>query len=192
MSGLATIEREFMGMSVALIERDERLWMTGEQVARCLGYGEKRAVAKLADRHADEVEGHKGVVKLTTPGGAQDVTVYDEHALYVLAFHADTDKAKAFRAWLAETLRDIRTKDKILVDRQEWENHESALVAAMQLVDRMSGVNAAMASLASQIMHGRRKTLRFAEPVQREIQQRLFPAGGQFEEIATAEPEVPS
>ncbi len=117
MSAALTIEREFNGRSVSLIEREGgEVWMAADQVAVCLGYSDRRGAIKLASRHEDELDGHKGVVKLATPGGVQEVTAFDEHGLYVMAFHAKTDAAKAFRSWLADVLRDLRSGKKALVD----------------------------------------------------------------------------
>ncbi len=183
---LVTIERDFNGRIVTLLERDAGdVVMTSDEVATCLGYADRRAVLKLAARHADELVGHKGVVKMTTPGGVQDVTTFDEHGVYVLAFHADTEQAKAFRAWLAETLRDLRTRDKILVDREEHESQRSLLIDLLHAYEKQAAANTAIASMAGRVLSLRRQTKPKSDP-----RQLVFPQI-HFEEIESASSPAP-
>jgi hypothetical protein len=102
------IQAEFFGTPVSIIDHARRRWLTARDVGRCLGYAEehaKHAILKLYSRHADEFTPEDvGVVNLTTPGGLQETRIFSHTGCIKLGFFASTAKAKAFRAWAAQTL----------------------------------------------------------------------------------------
>lgn len=180
MSGcaLATVERDFNGLAVTLIEKpDGSLWMTRDELARCLGYAEADGIAKLVRRHEDEIGPLKGGVKLSTPGGAQEVAIYEERALYLLACVARTPQAAAFRAWVVETCRDLRTRDKVLVARADLEAMNNAYDVLMVAYTQQSQAMQKVASLAGAVLRLRQQTKPKADP-----RQSLLP-GVVFEEL---------
>lgn len=77
---LPALERAFGELTVHFLERAGALWLTADELARCLGYASSANLLRLADRHAAEIGALKGVVRLTTPGGAQDVVDGDAPA----------------------------------------------------------------------------------------------------------------
>jgi prophage antirepressor-like protein len=186
-SGLATIERDFNGTPVRFIEReDASLWMDAEQLAECLGYANADGVRRLANRHDDEVSAFRSRVKVTRDRGEGEVTaevvIFEERALYLLACFAKTDKAKAFRAWVIETCRDLRTNGKVLVDREEWEKRQSFTATLLSAYEKQAEAMAEVASAAGFLLGLRRRTKPKWDP-----RQSLIP-GVSFEEIATDEP----
>lgn len=51
--------------------------MTREQIGTALNYEYPgKSIAKIHERNADRLDPLKGVAKMTTPGGSQDVIVY--------------------------------------------------------------------------------------------------------------------
>lgn len=132
---LSQIPRMFGGVEVVFHERRSgELVLTAEVIGRCLGYKDPaRRVHDLYGRHADELEPHRGVAKLQTPGGAQEVTTFTERGAYLIAMFARTEKAKAWRLWLAETLTEIRSGDKRLVSQEALDAilHENAELRGM-------------------------------------------------------------
>ncbi len=93
---------------VTLITHDNRYWLTAEDVGRCLGYtagNERQGIIKAFNRHIDEFsEEDTGVVKLTTPGGMQDVRIFSQTGCIKLGFFSNTPTAKQFRKWAARVL----------------------------------------------------------------------------------------
>lgn len=93
---------------VTLITHENRYWLTAEDVGRCLGYAagnERQGIIKAFHRHDDEfTEEDTGVVKLTTPGGIQDVRIFSQTGCIKLGFFSNTPTAKQFRKWAARVL----------------------------------------------------------------------------------------
>lgn len=83
---------------------DGEPWASAIDVAKSLGY------AKPADairKHVDEMD--KGVSKMETPGGTQDVVIINESGLYSLILSSKLPKAKEFKRWItSEVLPALR------------------------------------------------------------------------------------
>ena len=79
-------------------------WFIGKDVAMALGYGNPRqGIAS----HVDAED--KGVQKLDTPSGEQNMTVINESGVYALIFGSKLPTAKKFKHWVtSEVLPDIR------------------------------------------------------------------------------------
>lgn len=79
-------------------------WFVGKDVAQVLGYKEPtKAVRERVD--ADD----KGVSKLDTPGGTQEMTIINESGLYSLILSSKLPSAKEFKRWVtSEVLPSIR------------------------------------------------------------------------------------
>jgi hypothetical protein len=107
------IPAEFSGISLNIIERDGRRWLTAQQIGLALGFDESNArknVSKLYERHGDEfTDRDTCVVNLTTQsadGISQHRTtrIFSESGCNKLGFFAGTKRAKEFRTWAAESL----------------------------------------------------------------------------------------
>lgn len=83
---------------------DGEPWMVGKDVAEILGYAEPRsAVSKKVDME------DKGVAKMETPSGTQEMTVINESGLYSLVLSSKLPNAKKFKRWVtSEVLPSIR------------------------------------------------------------------------------------
>ena len=81
-------------------------YFVGKDVATVLGYAEPRsAVSKKVD---DE---DRGVAKIATPSGTQEMTVINESGVYSLIFGSKLPNAKNFKHWVTtEVLPTIRKK----------------------------------------------------------------------------------
>lgn len=79
-------------------------YFVGKDVAEVLGYAEPRsAVSKKVDAE------DKGVSKIATPSGVQEMTVINESGLYSLILSSKLPNAKKFKRWVtSEVLPSIR------------------------------------------------------------------------------------
>lgn len=177
---LTTITRTFQGVPLHFIEREDAVWLTADELGRALGYAGDRAgdyARRLADRHADEVARFRSRVKLTREAGTREVVIFAEPAIYLLACHAETERAAAFRSWLAETLHDLRTKDKVLVNREDWERQQDLAQSLLTAYESQAAAASSMASAAGAILRLRRLSKPKDDPRQ------LLLDGVRFEEL---------
>ena len=96
-------EKEEFG-KVRTLMRDGEPWASAIDVAKSLGYKEPQ---KAIRTHVDDVD--KGVSKMDTPGGTQDVVIINESGLYSLILSSKLPKAKEFKRWItSEVLPALR------------------------------------------------------------------------------------
>lgn len=83
---------------------DDEPWFVGKDVATALGYESPRAaVSKKVD------EEDRGVSKMATPSGEQEMTIINESGLYGLVLSSKLPTAKKFKHWVtSEVLPTIR------------------------------------------------------------------------------------
>lgn len=94
----------FEDLPVRTLTVDEEPYFVGKDVADILGY---KKTANAINKHVDDED--KGVTKLGTPGGMQNVTIINESGLYSLIFSSKLESAKRFKRWVtSEVLPSIR------------------------------------------------------------------------------------
>lgn len=94
----------FEGCTVRTVLMNNEPWFVGKDVATVLGYAEPRStVSKKVD-----IE-DRGVAKIETPSGVQDMTVVNESGVYALIFGSKLPKAKDFKRWVtSEVIPSVR------------------------------------------------------------------------------------
>lgn len=94
----------FESNEVRTVLIDNEPWFVGKDVATVLGY-KRPADAISSHVHIDD----KGVGKLPTPGGKQQMTIINESGVFALIFGSELDSAKRFKKWVtSEVLPSIR------------------------------------------------------------------------------------
>lgn len=93
------------------IEIDGEPWFVGKDVAVALGY------SKPTDAVRKRVfEEDRGISKMETPSGTQQMTIINESGLYSLIFGSKLEKAKRFKHWVtSEVLPCIRKHGRYVV-----------------------------------------------------------------------------
>ena len=100
---------------VRIVQIGNEPWFVGKDVATALGYGEGKSLANAVANHVDVED--KGVTKMMTPGGKQNVTIINESGLYSLIMSSKLPQAKAFKRWVtSEILPTIRKHGAYLTD----------------------------------------------------------------------------
>ena len=89
---------------VRVLEKEGDPWFVGNDIATILGYADPRStVVKKVDSE------DKGVAKLETPGGMQEMTIVNESGLYSLILSSTLPNAKQFKRWVtSDVLPTIR------------------------------------------------------------------------------------
>lgn len=89
---------------IRVVEIEGNPYFVGGDIAKALGYAEPRsAISKKVDSE------DKGVAKMETPSGIQEMTVINESGLYSLVLSSKLPSAKNFKRWVtSEVLPSIR------------------------------------------------------------------------------------
>jgi len=78
------------------MEIDGKPWLVGKDVAVALGYKNPQLAIRT---HIEDKD--KGMTKILTPGGRQNVPMINENGFYSLAFKSKLPNAKEIREWVS-------------------------------------------------------------------------------------------
>lgn len=93
----------YSGEQLRTIQREDGLWWVLRDVCQVLNIINITDVKKRLD------EDEKGVGRIYTPGGTQEMTIINEPGLYAVILRSDKPEAKDFRRWVThEVLPSIR------------------------------------------------------------------------------------
>ena len=109
---------------------DGECWFVAKDVAVALGY--KDPLKAIRDHIYDD---EKGVTKMDTPGGKQDVMILNESGLYNLIFSSKLETAQNFRKWVThEVLPSIR-KHGAYITEELLQDHDrlNNVIAELQM-----------------------------------------------------------
>lgn len=97
---------------IRTIEKDGEPWLVGKDVATALGYSEPSKAVREKVSSED-----KGMSKMDTPGGIQNMTIINESGLYSLVLASKLPTAKKFKRWVtSEVLPTIRRHGAYMTD----------------------------------------------------------------------------
>lgn len=100
------VSYSFGSMQVRTTEKDGQVWFVAKDVAAALEYSEDSNASRL---FASVPEEWKGVNRIHTLGGEQDMLTITEQGLYFFLGRSDKPKALPFQKWVAgEILPSIR------------------------------------------------------------------------------------
>lgn len=108
------------------MEIDGKPWLVGKDVAVALGYKNPQLAIRT---HIEDKD--KGVTKILTPGGRQNVPIINENGFYSLAFKSKLSNAKEIREWvITDVFAQLRPKPAVeetpvqcsLFDEDQCEN----------------------------------------------------------------------
>ena len=81
--------------TVRTVEIDNEVWFVGKDVAEALGYSDPRSAISKKIENED-----RGVAKMATPSGTQQMTIINESGLYSLILSSKLPSAKEFKHWV--------------------------------------------------------------------------------------------
>ena len=125
MEDLRIFEHDSFG-KIRTVTIDGSPWFVGKDVAAALGYEKPTdAVRKRVDME------DRGVSKLETPSGKQELTIINESGLYSLVMSSKLPTARVFKRWVtSEVLPSIRKTGQYRVPEAEPVSREDYLKAA--------------------------------------------------------------
>ena len=117
---------------VRVLEQEGEPWFVGKDIAKVLGYNNPLEAVR---DHVDEED--KGVSKMDTPGGKQNIIVINESGLYSLILRSQLPEAKAFKHWIThEVIPSIR-KTGGYIQGQERMSDEEIIANAIKVANRI-------------------------------------------------------
>lgn len=124
---------EYQNNKVRTVDMDGSPWFVLKDVCEVLGLGNSRMVSDRLD------EDEKGVSKIDTLGGVQNVTIISESGLYNVILRSDKPEAKPFRKWVtSEVLPSIRKTGGYIAGQESMSDSElmaKALLVAKRQID---------------------------------------------------------
>ena len=129
MNGLQIFRNEEFG-EIRTVTIDNEPWFVGKDVAMALGYEKPTDAVRKKVEECD-----RGISKMETPSGKQDMTIINESGLYSLIFASKLAYAKEFKRWVTgEVLPSIRKHGGYLVG-QERMTPEEMVAASMRYLE---------------------------------------------------------
>lgn len=105
MKSISNNHLQFHNTNFCYMEMAGQKWLTAAEVGQALEYADDKAIHRIFNRHSDEfTQQMTGVVKMTTPGGMQDMRVFSLRGAHLIGMFARTPKAKEFRRWVLDIL----------------------------------------------------------------------------------------
>ena len=127
---------------IRMLERDGEPWFVGKDIAEALGY---KDATKAAREKVDDED--RGVAKMDTPSGQQEMTIINESGLYSLVLGSKLPGAKKFKRWVtSEVLPSIRKNGMYLLPK----DYPSALRALADSEEQRMALEASNATLAAE------------------------------------------
>lgn len=113
MNNLKIFENEEFG-EIRTVTIDGEPWFVGKDVASALGYVDPSGTVR---KKTDEED--RGVAKMDTPSGIQEMVVINESGLYALILGSKLESAKKFKHWVtSDVLPSIRKTGKYEMENQ--------------------------------------------------------------------------
>lgn len=127
---------------IRTVEVNGEPWLVGKDVARALGY---KDATKAARERVDAED--RGVAKMDTPSGQQEMTIINESGVYSLVLGSKLPGAKKFKRWVtSEVLPSIRKNGMYLLPK----DYPSALRALADSEEQRMALEASNATLAAE------------------------------------------
>lgn len=77
MNKMNIIPHKFNGLEFNLIEKNDNIWFTGEQIGEALEYAEPaKAIRKIYERNQEELDNYSSCVNLTHEGFTRKTRCY--------------------------------------------------------------------------------------------------------------------
>lgn len=127
---------KFEGKEVRTLKINDEPYFVGKDVATILGYAK---AANAISQHVDDED--KGVTKMMTPGGNQNIQIINESGMYSLILSSKLPNAKKFKHWVtSEVLPAIRKNGSYQLPQTPEERLKLAMEATIHLDERMTNV----------------------------------------------------
>ncbi|MGF9907302.1 BRO-N domain-containing protein [Brevibacillus porteri] len=161
----------WMGHSIRFVERTQGdWWAVAADVTKALGIkNTSEAVNGNPKKRAKGLrDSEKGICKLYTPGGEQEVLVVNEPGIYRLIFRSNKPEAEAFQDWVFEVIKHLRQQTGLegfqifrMLDKEHQREAMAKLSQSLRQPVRVDFIKAnTIANKAVSTRHGHTKMLK--------------------------------
>lgn len=134
---------KFEEKEVRTLKIDGEPWFVGKDLAKILGYA---STANAIAKHVDDED--KGVTKMMTPGGNQNVVLVNESGMFSLILSSNLPNAKKFKRWVtSEVLPTIRKTGSYQLPQTPEEQIRLLLESNVHMDERMTNAEEDIALL---------------------------------------------
>lgn len=133
---------DYNGSAVRTVEKDGEVWFVAKDVADIL---EIQNIRQNLDSLDDD---EKGVSKIYTPGGNQDMNVISEAGVYSLVFRSNKPEAKAFSRWVKHTVLPQILRTGSYNPHKQLEVSTTDAVDAARIIFQSAGIQGNQCALA--------------------------------------------
>ena len=117
--------------NIRTMERDGAPWFVGKDVAAALGY---KDATKAARERVDAED--RGVAKMDTPSGQQEMIIINESGLYALVLCSKLPTAKKFKRWVTSDVIPSIRKHGGYINGQENMTPEELMASALLMAQK--------------------------------------------------------
>ncbi|MBR0222489.1 MAG: Bro-N domain-containing protein, partial [Synergistaceae bacterium] len=136
-------EFNFNARQVRVVMKDNEPYFVAKDVCDVL---ELKNPADVVNKGLDDDE--KGIEKIYTPGGTQNMAVINESGLYTLIMRSNKPEAKKFRKWVtSEVLPSIRKTGMYAADKRRENDARRLELAERRLAIQQKNANARLAKI---------------------------------------------
>ena len=129
----------FNNNEVRTVLIDNEPYFVGKDVATILGYARPTDAVR---KHTDEDD--RGISKMETPSGVQEMTVINESGLYSLVLSSKLPQAKSFKRWVTkEVLPTIRKTGKYQILPSDYKQALKELISQVEENEKLQLENKA-------------------------------------------------
>lgn len=153
------------GYSIRFVEKDGEWWAVAKDVAMALGYKHTPQMVRNLDQK------DKGVHKVDTLGGKQELSIISEFGIYDATFGSHKKEAKEFKRWVFSVIKTLRQSTGLegfqifrMLDKEHQKEAMSKLCHLLRKPVRVDFIKAnVIANKAVSTKHGHPKMVKKAD-----------------------------
>ena len=150
------------GYVIRFVWKDGDWWAVAKDIAAALDYDTVAHMIRMVDKH------QKGVQKVDTLGGTQNLSVVSELGIYDCVFGSRKKEAKEFKLWVYSMLKELRKASGLegfevfrMLDREHQKQAMSKLQTALHQPQKVDYIKAnTIADKAVSTLYGFEKMVR--------------------------------